>query len=393
MTIRNHQEMQPHRFRSPDGREFVLAGTAHVSRQSADMVTALIADEAPDTVCVELCEQRYQAIRDKNKWREMDIFKVIKEKKAFLLLANLLLASFQKKIADKFGVQPGQDMLAALAAADKNGAGIHLVDREIRTTLARAWNAIGLWGKFKLLFQMMVSIVGANEIEEEEIEQLKQEDVLQMLLSELEQSHPMLQKILIDERDRYLAHKIKTAPGQKIVAVVGAGHMPGIRRYWDRDIDITDLDTLPPPGKMRDILKWGIPAAIVAAFVAGFIFGGVETGTRMLGLWIGVNSVMAAIGAIAAWAHPLTLLAAAASAPLTSVSPVIGAGWIAGLVEALIRKPTVGDLEDLSEDIASLRGFWKNRATRILLVVALVNLGSAVGTFAAIPLLINLLNA
>ncbi|MDY6823857.1 MAG: TraB/GumN family protein [Thermodesulfobacteriota bacterium] len=393
MTLHNSQDTEHHRFYSADGREFILAGTAHVSRQSAEMVTALVAEEKPDTVCVELCEQRYQAIRDKNKWREMDIFKVIKEKKAFLLLANLLLASFQKKIAEKFGVQPGQDMIAALDAAELNGAAIHLVDREIRTTLARAWKAIGLWGKIKLMFQMVISILGANDIEEEEIEQLKQEDVLKMLLSELEKSHPMLQKILIDERDRYLAHKIKNAPGNKILAVVGAGHIPGIRRYWDETFDITELDALPPSGKMRNVLKWGIPGAIIAAFAGGFVFGGVDTGTRMLGLWIIVNSVMAGVGAIAAWAHPLTILSAAASAPLTSVSPVIGAGWIAGLVEALIRKPTVGDLEDLSQDIASLKGFWKNRATRILLVVALVNLGSAAGTFAAIPLIIRLLGA
>lgn len=368
-------------------KEILLVGTAHVSRESAELVTRVIGEEKPDTVCVELCQPRYQALRDKNKWREMDIFQVIKEKKTFLLLANLLLAAFQKKVAEQFDIQPGADMVAALDAAENAGAGIHLADREIRTTLSRAWNALGWWGKAKLLFQTMLSISGAEEIEEEDIERLKQEDVLQMALKELEKSHPVLQKILIDERDRYLAQKIKTAPGKKIVAVVGAGHAPGIQRYWDTPIDLEELDAVPPPGMGRHVLKWGIPLFIIAGFVAGFYFGGADAGTRMLGWWILANSALAALGAVIVLAHPLTILASAAAAPLTSVSPLIGAGWVAGLAEAFLRKPTVGDLEDLSEDITSLKGFWKNRATRILLVVVFVNLGSAIGTFAAIPLM------
>lgn len=370
-----------------DDKDVLIVGTAHVSRESAELVTRLITEKRPDTVCVELCQPRYQALRDKNKWREMDIFQVIKEKKAFLLLANLLLAAFQKKIAEQFNIQPGADMVAAIDAAENIGAEIYLADREIRTTLARAWNALGWWGKIKLLFQTMISISGADEIEEEDIERLKQEDVLQMALKELEKSHPVLQKILIDERDRYLAQKIKTAPGKKIVAVVGAGHATGIQRYWKSPIELEELDTVPSPGVSRHILKWGIPLLIIAGFAAGFFFGGADTGTRMLGWWVLANSLLAALGAIIVLAHPLTILASAAAAPLTSVSPVIGAGWVAGLAEALLRKPTVGDLEDLSEDITSLKGFWRNRATRILLVVVFVNLGSAVGTFVAIPLM------
>ncbi|MFO8047579.1 MAG: TraB family protein, partial [Desulfosudaceae bacterium] len=318
------------------------------------------------------------------------IFKVIKEKQTFLLLMNLLLASFQKRIAEKFGVTPGQDMINALAAAEKTGAEVVLADRELRTTLARTWKAISLWGKFKLMFQSLFSIMGADEISEEEIEQLKQEDLLQMLLAELEKSQPGLRRILIDERDRYLAHKIKNAPGQKIVAVVGAGHVPGIRQYWSRDDDITELDVMPPPGVTPKVLKWGIPLAIVAVFIMGFVFSGPTTGMHMLGIWIVANSIPALLGALIIQAHPLTMLTSAVAAPLTSISPFIGAGWVAGLVEALLRRPTVGDLEDLSEDITTLKGFWKNRVTRVLLVVVFVNLGSAVGTFAAIPLIARL---
>lgn len=366
-----------------------LVGTAHVSKKSAEFVSDLIDEKMPDTVSVELCQPRYEAIKDQNKWRDMDIFKVVKEKKAFFLLANLLLASFQKKIADQFGIKPGQDMISAITAADRTGAQVHLADREIRITLSRVWKAIGFFSRIKLLFQLLVSIIGADEITEEEIERLKQEDVLEVLLSELASSYPALQEILINERDRYLAEKIKTAPGKQIVAVVGAGHVPGIKKNWQADVDLDALDTVPPPGAGRHIIKWGIPLAIIAVFVAGFVFSGKDAGLQMVGAWVVVNSVMAALGAIVVLAHPVTILVSAVSAPLTSVSPVIGAGWLAGLAEAVLRRPTVGDLEDLSSDITSLKGFWKNRATRILLVVALVNLGSAIGTFAAIPLIVR----
>lgn len=378
-----------HLLRSGD-REILLVGTAHVSRQSAELVTRLIEERKPDTVCVELCRPRFEAIRDREHWRRMDVVKIIREKKAFLLLANLLLASFQKKIAEKFGVAPGQDMISAIEAADRTGAQIHLADREIRATLARAWRSMGFWGKTRLLFQLVGSLVGAEDISEEDVEKLKQEDVLHMVLAELEASHPMLRKIIIDERDQYLAQAIANAPGQNIVAVVGAGHVAGIKRYWGTAIDTAALETVPPAGVSAGVFKWGIPAAILAVLVTGFVRGGLETGMHLLGLWILANSVLAGLGAIAAWAHPLTILAAAAAAPITSLNPAIAAGWVAGLVEALVRRPTVGDLEDLSSDITSFGGFWRNRVTRVLLVVVLVNLGSTVGTFVALPFMARL---
>ncbi|MDY6831751.1 MAG: TraB/GumN family protein [Thermodesulfobacteriota bacterium] len=371
-------------------KEILLVGTAHVSRQSAEQVTQVIEAEQPDTVCVELCRPRFEAVRNREHWRQMDILKAVRDKKAFMLLANLLLAAFQKKIADKFGIAPGQDMISAIETGEKIGAKIHLADREIRTTLARAWRSMGLWGKSKLLFQLVGSLVGADEISEAEIEKLKQEDMLHMVLAELEQSHPMLQKIIIDERDQYLAHSIYNAPGKKIVAVVGAGHVAGIKQYWNTAIDIQSLETVPPPGISGKVIKWGIPALIIAVFVLGFALGGRDTGMHLLGLWILANSTLAGLGALAAWGHPFTILAAAASAPITSVNPAIGAGWVAGLVEALVRRPTVGDLEDLSSDITSFGGFWRNRVTRVLVVVVLVNLGSTLGTFGALPLMARL---
>ena len=240
-------------------KEIILVGTAHVSRESVHLVKKLIEDETPDTVCVELCPSRYQSIRQKDRWREMDIIKVIKEKKTFLLLSNLLLASFQKRIAKKFNINPGQEMLQAIDTAEALGADIHLADRDIRVTLSRTWRLMGIWNKLKLLFSMIMSMGEIEDITEEDIEKMKQADVLESLLSEVGKSMPILRSILIDERDQYLSQKIKTAPGKKIVAVVGAGHVPGIKKHWTDDIDTEELEKLPPKRKATGIIKWLIP--------------------------------------------------------------------------------------------------------------------------------------
>ena len=220
-------------------KEIIILGTAHVSKESADLVTRVIEDEKPDTVAVELCEARYQALTQKNKWQNTDLIKVIKEKKAFLLLSNLMLSSFQKKIGQKLGIKPGEEMLRAIEAAKSMDARIHLADRNIRITLSRTWRLMGLWTKIKLLAQFVASMGGGiDDITEEDIEEMKKKDVLETLLSEIGHALPEVRRILIDERDQYLAEKIMTAPGKKIVAVVGAGHVPGIQKYWDKEIDI-----------------------------------------------------------------------------------------------------------------------------------------------------------
>ncbi|MDP6395966.1 MAG: TraB domain-containing protein [Desulfobacterales bacterium] len=223
----------------------LLIGTAHVSRESADLVASVISEEKPDTVCVELCDSRYQAIRQKNKWQDTNIIKVIKEKKVFLLLSSLLLASFQKKIAKKLNIKPGGEMIKAIETGEAIGAKIHLADRDIRITLGRVWRVMGFWEKVKLLFQLVLSVGEIDEISENDIEKMKEQDVLESLLSDVGKSMPVMKKILIDERDRYIAHKIRSAPGEKIVAVVGAGHIPGVKTYWKTDTDIKALETLP----------------------------------------------------------------------------------------------------------------------------------------------------
>ena len=379
---------------SVNGKELLLIGTAHVSKQSADLVKATIHTEKPDTVCVELCQTRLTSLKDVDRWRNMDIVKVIKEKKALLLFINLLLASFQKKMADKFGIKPGQEMINAIHAAEEIGARIIPSDREIQTTLNRVWRGMGLWEKLKLMTSLIFSFGASDEIEEEDIENMMQEDILQTLLADVKESHPIIEQSLIDERDQFLAEKIRTAPGDKIVAVVGAAHAPGIKRYLTSDtaIDIDALNQIPPAGNLGKILKWALPSAILLIFIVGFIMEGKNTGTDMIWTWVVANGIFAGLGAILALAHPVTIVSAIAAAPLTSLNPMIAAGWVSGLVEAFARKPKVKDLEAIPHDIVTIKGFWRNNVTRILLVVIFTNLGSSIGTFVALPLMIKLFN-
>ncbi|MCD6306987.1 MAG: TraB/GumN family protein [Deltaproteobacteria bacterium] len=370
-----------------EGKEISLIGTAHVSEESADLVAAVIQEERPDTVCVELCESRYQAMIQENRWKETDLIKVIREKKAFLLLSNLMLASFQKKIGKRLGIRPGAEMLRAIQAAKTAGAQIHLVDRDIRTTLSRAWRLMGLWTKIKLLAQLLVSFGDVEDIEKEDIEKMKQKDVLEALLAELGDILPELRRVLIDERDLYLAAKIRTAPGKRIVAVVGAGHVPGIQAHWHKPVDVAALEVLPPKGKVMGFLKWAIPVFVVGLIGAGFFMSGAEAGSHMIKWWVLANGLFAGAGALLALAHPLTILTAVAASPITSLNPMIAAGWVAGLVEIFLRKPKVKDFEQLPEDIGSVRGFWKNKITRVLLIVVLTNMGSSLGAFMALPLM------
>ena len=375
-----------------DGKEYIIIGTAHVSRESAELVERVIEEEKPNAVCVELCQARYQSMTERDAWRNMDIIKVIREKKSFLLLANLLLASFQKKVAEKFDIRPGEEMIRAVAKADEVEAELVLADRNVQTTLSRAWHSMGFFKKVSLLFQMLLSVGSADDIEEEEIEKLKNQDMLESVLEDVGKSHPALREILIDERDRYLAHNIRHAAGDKVVAVVGAGHLPGILRYFDNAIDITTLDEVPPPGKTGKVLKWGLPLLVTALIIYGFSSGGAEAGAGMMGWWIAANGILAGIGAIIAFGHPATIASAVLAAPLTSLNPMVAAGWVSGLVEAFVRKPKVMDFESLGDDILSVKGFWRNKVTRVLLVVVFTNLGSTIGTAVALPMMARILN-
>lgn len=363
-----------------DGKEFILIGTAHVSRQSAEQVKEVIELERPDSVCVELDEQRYQTITEGNKWQDTDIFKIIKEKKATLLLVNLLLSSFQKRIAKQFGIKPGQEMIQGIESAKEVGAHLVLADRNIQITFSRIWHGVGFWGKIKLLMEIIMSIFADDDITEEDLEKLKSQDMLNSILNDFTKSFPRLKTPLIDERDQYLAQKIREAPGPKVVAVLGAAHVPGITVEITREQDLEALTKIPPSSKIGKVIGWSIPAIIVALIAVTFI-ANPSVGLQQTISWALWTGSFAAIGTALAFGHPLSILTALVVAPITTLHPLIAAGWFAGLTQAYIRRPSVRDFENLAEDIFSFKGFWNNKVTRILLIVTMANIGGSIGTF------------
>lgn len=363
-----------------DDKELIIIGTAHVSKNSAEEVKAIIEEEKPDSVAIELCNSRYQSIQDQDKWKKTDIAKVVKEKKSFLLLANLILSSYQKRMAKQIGIQAGQEMLQAIESAKEIGAELVLADRDIQVTFARIWGNLGFWGKTKLFFTLVLSIFSDEKITEEDLEKMKSGDMLTSALSELAKSFPQLKESLIDERDKYLAQKIKTAPGKKVVAVVGAGHVPGLKEAIKEDQDLVALTKIPPKKKTGKIIGWTISIAIIALIVSTLIVNR-DAGFDQILSWILWNGSLSALGTLIAFGHPLSILTAFFVAPVSSLNPLLAAGWFAGLVEAIVRKPKVSDFENLNEDVNSFKGFWRNRVTKILLIVVFANVGSSVGTF------------
>ncbi|UJL46363.1 TraB/GumN family protein [Virgibacillus sp. NKC19-16] len=363
-----------------DDREFILIGTAHVSKTSAEEVKEVIEAENPDSVCIELDQGRYNSIVEGNKWKDMDIFKVIREKKATLLLMNLAISSFQNRMAKQFGISPGQEMIQGIDSAKETGADLVLADRNIQTTFSRVWRNIGLKGKALLLMQVIGGIFSKETISEADLEKMKSEDTLNAMLHEFTQSFPRLKKPLIDERDQFLSQKIKEAPGNKIVAVLGAAHVPGIKEEIHNDHDLKRLSQVPPKSNAPKIIAWSIPI-IILAIIAYTFYANPSAGIQQSISWVIWNGSLSAIGAAAALGHPITILTAFIAAPITSLNPLIAAGWFAGLMQAYIKRPNVRDFENLTEDVFSVKGFWNNKVTRILLVVVLANLGSSLGTF------------
>lgn len=361
-----------------DGREILLVGTAHVSKKSAEEVKELIEAEKPDTVCVELCPSRYQSISDVDRWKNTNLVKVIKEGKAMLLLVNIILSSYQKRMANQFGINPGQEMIQGIASARETGAELCLADRDIQTTMMRLWRRIGLGGKFKLFFELFFNMAAAEEINEEELEKMKSQDMLTAALNEISESFPQFKSILIDERDQYLAQKIKEAPGEKVIAILGAGHIPGIKQEIVHEHNLDRLSLVPPAPRINKVIAWALPALIIALVLSTFSVDRAAGVDQMMS-WIIWNGTLAALGTLLAFGHPLSILTAFVASPISSLSPLIAAGWFAGLIEALVRKPDVKDFEAMADDLHSVRGFWTNKVTHILLVVVLANLGSSIG--------------
>lgn len=362
-----------------EGKEIILIGTAHVSKESAKQVKKVIEEEQPDSVCIELDRQRYQSVTDKNRWQKMDIFKIIKEKKTTVLLVNLVISSFQNRLAKQFGINPGQEMIQGIESAKAIDAKLVLADRNIQTTFSRVWHGIGLKGKLSLMVQILFSIFNDESITEEELEKMKSQDMLNAMLQDFTEHFPKLKKPLIDERDQYLSQKIKDAPGDKVVAILGAAHIPGIKIEIHKEHDLKALSKVPKKSKGPGKIAWAIPIIIIGVILYTFYMN-FSAGVSQTISWIIWNGGLSAIGAIIALGHPLTILTAIVVAPISSLNPLLAAGWFAGFTEAYLRRPSVSDFESLSEDAVSVKGFWKNKVTRILLVVTLTNLGSTLGT-------------
>jgi pheromone shutdown-related protein TraB len=380
------------------GKEIVLVGTAHVSRESVEEVRRVITEERPDRVCVELDASRHASMTQGSSWQNLNVGKVLREGKGFLLLANLVLASFQRKLGSDLGVRPGEEMLASVQTAEELGIPYSLCDRNIQVTLRRAWGRTGLWGKSKMLAAMVSAVFSDEKLDAAEIEKLKQKDVLATMMEELAEYLPPAKEVLIDERDRYLATKIFQAEGKKLVAVVGAGHLSGISAHIDalaqgrQSEDISPLDRLPQKTAASRILPWVVPAALVAIFALGFLKSGWQMSLDLALKWLLANGGLAALGALAAFAHPLTILVAFLGAPIATLNPFVGIGLFTGISEAFLRKPRVQDFERLQDDVASFTGFYRNRVTHILLVFFLSSIGGMIGNFIAIPWITALLS-
>jgi pheromone shutdown-related protein TraB len=369
-----------------DDKEIMIVGTAHISKSSVEETRQAISDFKPEVVAIELCQNRYDVMRNPRTWQEMDIMKVVKEKKVLLLFANLIMSSIQRRMGEKFGVRPGEEMHAAIEEADKAGIPLAPVDRSVQITLRRAWGSLSFWGKIKFIFSSMFSIIGLEEIQEEDIEGLKNKDMLTQAVEEIARQAPTIKRVLIDERDAYMARKIVDAGGKRVLAVVGAGHMEGLLVQIRNPMeDIAPLEEV--PAKKHRVARWILPGALVALLCWGFFHGNPKQGIEMLKWWVLCSSTTAGLGAAAALAHPLTILVAIITAPVTAVNPVVRAGWVAGLVEAYIKKPRVSDFERIHDDIISLKGWWTNPITRVLLVVCLVNLSTLAGVIVAMPIL------
>ncbi len=380
-------------FLGTDGeKEYVLVGTAHVSSASIDEVKAVIQAENPDNIAVELDQGRYQSLVQPDQWEKLDLFKVLKSGKGFLLLANLALSSFQRKMGEELDVKPGQEMLAAIQEAEATSKPFTLIDREIQVTLNRAWKKSSFWGKNKLLAALLSSVLGDEKVDASQIEDLKNRNELDSMMDGLAKELPTVKKVLIDERDQYLASRLFQIQGAKLVAVVGAGHVPGMVRWLNdlhagKTVDLEEISRVPPPTLWSKLWPWLIPAVIVALFIGGFLLKGPDAFLGMLGTWALATGGAAALGTLIAGGHPLTILTALLLAPITTLHPLLGIGMFTGLSEVFFRKPRVSDLEGLSHDITSVKGFYRNRVTRTLLVFLFSSLGASIAVYLNLPLL------
>jgi len=377
-----------------EDRELYLIGTAHVSAESVVQVEDAINKYEPDVIAIELDEKRKEAITNKNRYEDINIIEIIKTKQMFFFIGQFVMGIFQKKISEKTGSEPGAEFKKAMTLAMEKDVKLALVDRNVGITFKRAWRLTPFMGRIKLLASLLFSTSKGDDVDLKDIEDLKGEDALNNMIKEMAQEMPIAKQVIIDERDLYLAGKIQHNLGKKTLAVVGAGHVPGILKHLEREItseELAEIDFVPKPSLLSRSLPWILPALIFALFAWGFTKGG-GINYDMIWYWILINGVLSAVGATIALGHPISIITAFIAAPITSLNPTIGAGMVVGLIQAYVVPPKVKDFQSLSEDAQSIKGWYRNRFTRLLLVFILSSLGSAIGTGVALPALISALS-
>lgn len=373
------------------GKEIFLIGTAHVSLKSVEEVTRVIREVRPDTVCVELDEQRHKMLLDENAWRKLDIFQVIRQKRVLFLLSSLALSAFQRRMGEKLGVRPGAELLAGVKTAEEVGARVVLADRDVQATLKRTWANLSFWDKAQVTSGLLAAPFSVEEIDESKIEDLKDQDTIGEMMHEVAAQFPRVKVPLIDERDAFLMSMIQEAPGPRIVGVVGAAHVAGMVARLGQPADREALSRIPPPSLLSRVLQWLIPALVLGAFFFGFQERSGQGMEEMLLAWILPTAALCGLFTALALGHPLTILSGILAAPITTLHPALGAGMITGLVEAYLRKPTVEDCEGIQKALTSVRGAYGNPATRVLLVTMLSSIGAALGAWIGATWLLSLL--
>jgi len=380
-----------------EGTTYYLVGTAHVSQRSVDEVKAVIDQVKPDVVCVELDKARHEALTKDSAFRDLDVFKVIREGRTLYLLAHLALGAYQRRIGASLGVKPGAELLAAVRVAEKRGIPVELIDRDINITLKRTWKNLGLWKRSMLLSSLLVGWDGddedGEEVTEATLEKLKEPKALSEILTELGRAEPRLKGPLVDERDRYLASKAALAGRgkQRVVAVVGAAHVPGMKAHFGEPVDRAELERIPPPSLVWTALKWLIPILFLVALVWGWQRSETTSFTEMMLAWILPTSIGAGALTLLAGGSILSVLSALVVAPIAAIHPLLGTGMVVGVVEAWRRRPSVADCERLPDDVQTMGGFWRNPVTRILLIAVASGIGTAVGFWVGVGWVASLL--
>ncbi|MBS3934032.1 MAG: TraB/GumN family protein [Truepera sp.] len=367
-----------------------ILGTAHVSKASAEEVERLIAGGEFDAVAIELDPNRHAALTRPHSWAQIDLLKALREGKAAMLAANLALGAFQQRLADQLGVEPGQEMRLAISAAAERHLPLLLIDRDIGITLRRVYRSVPWWQRLTLFSGIIASVLVGEKVSEAEIEKLKQGDILEATFSEFAEKSAALYRPLIAERDRYMACRLREElarkPYQNVLVVVGAGHLKGLVEALETPEtrppreERLELEAIPKGRNWGKVIPWLITALILSGFAIGFSRSP-ELGLRLILDWVIINGGLAAIGATIALAHPLTIVGVFFAAPLTSLNPLVGAGFVAAGIEVALRRPLLGDFATLRRDVTKLRGWWRNRVARTLLVFILTTIGSALGTY------------